>query len=659
MTSDPPPTPPPSSDPPPLPGGPADPPELIFDAPQAAQTVPSDIPVLPAFTPSRPPRFWRARRFLASANPLRLFLGPVFQRDVRATGRRKGTYFTRLVVLAIPTVFVGLVFLSTANRYSFGYGGSGSAAARIQSLQDIAYAVAVTIAWCQLITLSLVAPLLTAGCVVEERTARTLSAIAASPLSPGRVIGGLFAARMLNLALLALLPLPLILAIRTFGGLETSFILWSFAMAVCAAVALAAVGLWASTRVSRPAAAVSLAILVLVIQWGGPLLIIFIDSAIQGWNQPSTMEVLVASPPAALMMLQMPQGGPMFGFGAIGAAASNCVISLAIATGALLLARWNLARLIATDRVELARKPSRREQRRERKRAMLTGETPVGEFAADSRTVTGNPVMWREMRQSLFAGAWKRWAAIVGIGFGVVLIHALTFSFDTYDYPELASIPCIIAFVMLLLSAAAMPAGAVTTELEARTWATLLTTPLSTYQILLPKIAGALRRLWPPFLFVTLHLLVCAARGIGSPVTILFTLVHFAVFAAFLCCTGVFFSLCSRKSAVASTLNIAMMLGLWLLAPIFFGILYEIFGGSGSDNLVGVFFYSNPVVTYVGGMIGLSRHRGDFDMPGFNSLSPAMFFALWIGSLVSYTGLCAAVMLYAKAAFHRLSTARI
>ncbi|MDP1662291.1 MAG: hypothetical protein Q8L55_10295, partial [Phycisphaerales bacterium] len=244
----------------------------------------ADPPGPPPFVPARPPRLWRARRFLRSFSPLPLLLGPVFHRDMRISARRKGAYAARFVVLAIPTVVVALVFAAMPTAY---YGnGYGSAAARIQSLQDTAAAVATTVAWCQLVTLSLIAPLLTAGAVVEERAARALSVIAASPLTPGRIIGGLFTARMINLALLAVLPLPLILAIRTFGGLETSFILWSSAIAICSAVAMAAVGLWASTRVSRPAAAVSFAMLFLVVLWAGPPLYVLCEAALTGWRAP-------------------------------------------------------------------------------------------------------------------------------------------------------------------------------------------------------------------------------------------------------------------------------------------------------------------------------------------------------------------------------------
>lgn len=609
------------------------------------------------FTPARPPRFWRLKRFVASFNPLPLFFGPVFHRDVRVSGRKRGTYLTRLIVLAVPTAFVALLFMSTSRQF-LGVGGEGSAAARIQSLQTTAFSVAATVAWCQLITLALVAPLLTSSSVVDERTARTLSAIAASPLSAGRVIGGLFASRMLNLALLALLPLPLLLAIRTFGGLETSFVLWSFALAVCSAVALAAVGLWASTRVTRPAGGVMLSILVLIGHWAIGPLVLMLDSAVQGWKAPSTMMPLVTSPPAALLMLQQHELAVMLGFGAEQAAAINCGFSLTLAAGALLLARWNLASMIANDRVELVKQPSRRERRVAASVAVGTDTATSDAQAGHSRTVTGNPVLWREMRQSLFAHAWKRWLGIIGVVFVVLLFHALTLSMSPYDTDWIVILPSIVGVILLVLSAATMPSGAVTTELEARTWATLLTTPLGTYQILLPKVAGAMRRLWPAFFFITVHLIVCVARGIVMPGALPFALLHFVVFALFLCCTGVFFSLCSRKSAVASTLNIAMVLALWLVAPIFAAILTEILSNGNGEKLIGIGFFTNPVVIFGVGLGGLADHAG-FSLPGYNSMSAEVFFPLWLVSLLIYCTLAVLIMVWTKQSFHRLATARI
>lgn len=617
-------------------------------------------PTPPEFVPTRPPRLWRVRRFIRSLNPVPLLFGPLFHRDMRISGRRKGVYAARLIVLAIPTAIVALVFAATSNRYS--YYGSTSAAARIQSLQDTSSAVAITIAWCQLVMLSLIAPLLTAGSVVEERTARALSVIAASPLSPGRIIGGLFAARMVQLAILAALPLPLILAIRTFGGLETSFILWSSAIAICSAIAMAAVGLWGSTRATRPAAAVSFAILLLLLHWVGPPLIVLCDSALHGWKQPSSFAAFIASPPAALIMLSEPQGAGFFGFRSAEAAAINCAISLTIATAALLLARFQLARLIATDRVELVRQPSRRQRRKALRTQTPDPDAPAAPDAteqhADSRTVAGNPVMWRELRQPLFNSIWKRWLGVAGIAAVVLTIHLATLDVRSYDAVALAMVPTTGALVLLILSAAAVPSGTITTELEARTWATLLTTPLSSLQILLPKVMGSLRRLWPPFLFAILHLLVCIARGIAPPESLPFTLIHFVVYAFFLCCTGVFFSLVCRKSAVASTLNLSLVLGLWLLGPIFVGLVLGLVARGNPGDGFGLFFFSNPVFTHGAGMVGMTEHHARYDM-GPLSLSPPQFYILWLLSLGAFLAAATAVLAYARVNFQRLATARI
>jgi ABC-type transport system involved in multi-copper enzyme maturation permease subunit len=621
--------------------------------------------------PVRPPRFWRLKRILRSFDPLKLFFGPVFHRDMRISGRRKGGYAARFIVLAVPTAIVTLVFIGASQTYSFG-SYSGTAAARIQALQSTAWNVAITVAWCQLIMLALIAPLLTAGAIVEERTARALSVIAASPLSAGRVIGGLFAARMVQLSLLAFLPLPLILAIRTFGGLETSFILWSSAVAVCSAIATAAAGLWASTRATRPAAAVSFAVLLLLAHWGTGPLTVLLDLAIHSWSQqPTTYAVMVSSPPAALLMLQQPEIAAFTGVRAEQAAAINCAISLALAAVALLLARFQLARLIATDRVELVRQPTRR-QRRKALRAASEAQPehdpsapPIspGPIGADhendhSREVTGNPVMWRELRQPLFAAPWKRWAGVLGIVTIVAIIHASTLSSYGRDASYgVVMVPSICIVALLILTAASVPAGAVTTELEARTWATLLTTPLSTFQILLPKVLGALRRLWPPFLFITLHLVVCIARGIAPVGSLPFTLLHFGAYAVFLCCTGVFFSLCSRKSAVASTLNLSVAFALWLLGPIFFGLLV----GAvlrGSDKSIGLFLFSNPVFTYGAGLANMCESPANYDM-GPLDLAPLHFYILWAFSLMVYLAFAGVVLTYARQNFHRLSTARI
>ncbi|MDP1662114.1 MAG: ABC transporter permease subunit, partial [Phycisphaerales bacterium] len=355
-------------------------------------------------------------------------------------------------------------------------------------------------------------------------------------------------------------------------------------------------------------------------------------------------------------------GGPGIGFSLEEAAAINCATTLTVAVGALLAARFQLARLIATDRVELVRQPSRR-QRRKALRGGATAEALTGHDATDpgatSRTVTGNPVLWRELRQPLFGSTWKRWLGIAAVVVAVGTIHATTMNAMRYETIAVVLVPAIGALMLLLLSAAAVPAGSITTELEARTWATLLTTPLRTHQILLPKVAGALRRLWPPFLFVTLHLIVCIARGIAPATVLALTFAHFAVFAAFLSCTGVFFSLCSRKSAVASTLNLSLALTLWLLGPILFGLVVALLTrGGGGDDAFGYFFFSNPAMSYGAAVVGLCEGNSRYEI-GPLTLSRSGFFLLWNISLGTFLLAACGVLAFAGRHFHRLSTARI
>jgi ABC-type transport system involved in multi-copper enzyme maturation permease subunit len=220
-------------------------------------------------------------------------------------------------------------------------------------------------------------------------------------------------------------------------------------------------------------------------------------------------------------------------------------------------------------------------------------------------------------------------------------------------------VPAAGALLLLLLFAAAVPAGSITTELEARTWATLLTTPLTAFQVLFPKVAGSLRRLWLAFLFVTLHLIICTARGIAPPGALPFTLAHFTAYAIFLCCTGVFFSLICRKSAVASTLNLSLAIGLWLLAPIFCGILASLFyRGGGDGDFFGYLFFTNPVFTYCAALAGMcSDRQAKYDM-GPAELDPAVFYGLWFVSVSVYLACAWFVMGYARRNFQRLSTAR-
>ncbi|KKK46828.1 hypothetical protein LCGC14_3161350, partial [marine sediment metagenome] len=137
-------------------------------------------------------------------------------------------------------------------------------------------------------------------------------------------------------------------------------------------------------------------------------------------------------------------------------------------------------------------------------------------------------------------------------------------------------------------------ATAVTGEKESRCWPLLLCTTLTDGHILWGKVVGVIRRCWPGWVFVPVHLLLFTLFGLINPVAWL----HLAVIATsvmmMLTGSGLYFSARFRRTTTAVTVNMGLVLGLWVALPILLAILSqrsEVLG-----DLTETAMSANPVV---------------------------------------------------------------
>ena len=169
-------------------------------------------------SPSPTPRVQspsRLARVLDSLNPVSLFVGPIFQKEVRAAGRKRWGYIGRALYAAALLGVMGMVFWGLWRNLSL----SQSQVQRLQDMQQMAPALAVTILWFQFVMLGLIGPSLTAPAIADEKRTRTLSALLTTPLTSAQIISGKLAGRLVHVVILALLSVPVLLAVRVFAAL--------------------------------------------------------------------------------------------------------------------------------------------------------------------------------------------------------------------------------------------------------------------------------------------------------------------------------------------------------------------------------------------------------------------------------------------------------
>jgi ABC-type transport system involved in multi-copper enzyme maturation permease subunit len=584
----------------------------------------------------RPPLY---RRLARSLNPLSIAAnipGPIFQKEVWISGRKAGTYWGRALFAAGLLGFVTLVFCTTSlDTYAIG------PAQRLQAMQNVAPSVFTTVLIFQFIALALAGCILGAPAICEEKRAGTLGTLLTTPLKAWQIVVGKTSAFFVQILILALIATPLLLAIRIFGGLTAQAVIASASLSLSTALLAGLLGLLHSISAKRTPSAILGALVSLVASQSITPLVFWLLEW-RGHNV-SWFAITYACTPAALIMVAVAQvGAPIPGFVMQYAWLGSTGFNLALCVITLIAASWKLRRAMAREAeggstIPRAKKPKGEKQSQTPAVAgdpqaatpaamppLAPGTPPVPRKKrrtiaqpVSSRTVSDNPVLWRELRQAAFRSSTQM---IISATVFVVGLAVLYWRVGLNEEGLHATVGIVAVLAALCVAAVSTTSG-ISGERESRTWEALLATPLSARQIVTGKFMGALRRQWFIPALVALHFAAATVYFLVKhegfdPAAVPFLGAILAAPVIALSGTGVLFSLLCRKSTVAAVCNFGLALAAWVGAPIIALIVDESFGrGSGNHaNLVSSLCCINPVamaVVALGG--GLDRHYDLFD----------------------------------------------
>ncbi len=541
-------------------------------------------PINPPLVPEPPPArvrsgiSWPDR--LRAVNPVALLFSPVYARDAAIVARRRGTYSVRGGYAALLLFFVGLTFCGV---YFTSQQLSG--AARLQAFQQLAPGVALAMAWVQFLGLGFLAPNIAASALTDEKRNRTLAALATTPLTSGEIVFGLFASRWQQLLLLALLATPLLMVLRAFGGLEVEYIVATSSIALSTAALAVSLTLLGSTFATRPSGATGFALGSLLAISVVPAMLVSLAEYVLGYNASAEVRVAtwLLSPPVSMTMVALsgirgptiPTGMSMTVFWII-ASAVYVGLAVAVCAGTSVILRRVMLKVAAHEAAPVSARVLR--PRRAASPAVPAPGAVPGDPAATprpqverlSRTVSDQPVLWREVRQRAFKQPALTMVAFIVAGIFMVILYALN-SGARHGVTIGVGGVAIFFFAIQAFSAAS---GAVTEEIQGRTWSVLLTTTLRPRDILLGKALGAARRLAPIPVFLLTLLLILTVLGLFNPVVLVHVALVFGGVAALLCCTGTVFSLLCRKTGTATSLNALLGVGLWIGLPIVVSLVF-------------------------------------------------------------------------------------
>ncbi len=489
---------------------------------------------------------------------------PIVLRVIAMSGKRVQHLVIRTTYLV---VLLGVMLIAQAGMDS----GSGSLAALAKSSSR----VFVYISFFQLAMIALVSPVFTAGAISQEKDADTFNVLLTTPLSNAQIVLGSLASRLFFLIVLLISGLPVFCITMLFGGVTTREIFLSFGIAGCTAVLTGSLAILISvTRVGTRGTVFSFYTGVALYLAAG-LVLGFLP-----WTH--VPETVPAGGRAGMTWMTL-----VHPFWALAAALSQCPTPSSAEVAGYpwpidrMLPRPDLtymALTLAASAVMVAWsamcvRGGARQGEPGRLRRLL-GRRTRGAAAATRRPrrVWSNPVAWREaMTRGSASGtafAWYGYLSMATLA-GLWLLYAdLTSTFPAGSQArDWLTVIVLVEFVMVLLMAANTAATAITREREAGTIELLLTTPLTSDQIVRGKLRGLVSFALPLLAAPAATVLVLALADFALarqppaawPEAVLVAPFLMLVYVAFACMLGLHMSLKCRTSVQAVLAAVGLM----------------------------------------------------------------------------------------------------
>jgi len=489
-------------------------------------------------------------------------LGPIFEKELRATSRRRRTYILRVAYLGAMLLFLLVAYIATRPS-----GASVSVAQRVQQQSELGQAFFAVFSMFGVIAMGVIGPVMTSTAIGPERLHKTLPVLLMTPITSLQIVTGKLFSRLLVSLTLIGLSLPVLALVRLLGGVELSQMLAVLALCAVTAVSTAAVGLFFSTMINRAWAVILLSYMSMFALF---FFVPFAASAVTragGWLWLKLFAAL--NPAVNVAMLAIPDAGMRGGHDWwVGAAVHGTLAVLLTVASAILVRR--IQRSEGTAAAE----------------AMAPAEDePAGKPRGIGRRDVGdNPVLWRELGQPLFARRWQsRAAAFVLVG--MLLASYGIFAANNALEDEEAHILYAIVFNGLTwLAVSVLAATAIAQETESDTWTLLLATPLEARAIVLGKVMGICRRMRWPMALIAAHFSLFAAFGVCSLAAAFWATWIIITFNTIWIATGIYLSLRLARVTLSVVLNLLIGIAIYAALPLLLLILGESIAGT--DNWV-------------------------------------------------------------------------
>ena len=522
-----------------------------------------------------------------------ILTGPIFNKELRVSSRRRRNYILRFVYILLLTGFIFLVWSSFVPQIS-------GAAAVTAGASEAGKIIVATIVWFQFIALQLIAVVILSTAISNEIHHKTLGLLMTTPITSFQIICGKLLSTFVQLFLLLGISLPLLAILRIFGGIAWGFVLSSFCITAAAVLFAGALALYFSIG-SRHAYVVILRtvfvlwILYFFIPAAVGLIILYFrfhqSYVLRTITPTSFLETTAIFNPFLIMSLNTNNAFTPLGIFGTAYWTLHCLIMLSL-TALIIALSVKVVRRVAlrqaTGQLDYSRsakfpKPDRLKQKKKSRT-----------FSSVIREVKGQPLIWKERMEPLVEGGKTR----VIIAAAAAILALLISYYSNYRNRTLqdsfAHTGYSLIFVLLgLITNVIFSATSITGEKESASWPILLATPLTDRQIVFGKGFGALKRCTPFWFFLAGHLILFTLLGYIHPAAVIHLAMIIAGVLIFLNGSGLYFGSKFRHTTTAVVMNFAFVLMVWLAVP---SISEYIASLSDHYNLHGLTISVNPIV---------------------------------------------------------------
>ena len=529
--------------------------------------------------------------------------GPIFDKELRVSSRRKRNYTLRLVYVILLTIFVAIVWLSVVKS-------EGSSAFQKSRMALAGKTIVTTIVTFQFFATQVIAIIMLSTSISDEIYHRTLGLLMTTPIGSLQIVMGKLLSKLLQLILLLAITLPLLAIVRIFGGVPWNYVLSSLCITLTAVIFAGSLSLYFSINNRRTyvviiKTVVTLGVLFFFIPtitgvllserllyapvFGNPvtlapLLIAFLHVNPFGAMSVNTALMISSSTPRLMAMFAVTPTGISFFYWPLHCAlmlgASALLIAMCVKVVRKVALRQAVGQIESvTNRIRA--KKSKKSSRRHAKQPELSGVV---------RHVTGSPVLWRELRAPMIRGAEGR-NSIIGLAIAIIALLITYGACERYLDEAFTQMSYVMMFTVIgSVFTIVLSATSVTSEKETRSWPILLATSMDDWHILLGKAIGVFRRCLPIWLLMAGHISLFVCMRYIHPIAILHMLMCTTGLVVFLTGAGIYFSSRLKRTTSAVIASFALTLFLWVILPSMLGLVsvftqeYDVVGDLVSAN---------------------------------------------------------------------------